>query len=289
MLILALSPVYAQNPFGKSSSKSSVTSQQSVKGISVFDAVITKTTQWQRVIRTRIAKFVREIKKEGFGSAFLILLCFSFLYGLVHALGPGHGKTITVSYFLSGKRKITKGLVFGYTVMLVHALSGALITLVIWFFLERARMSILNDAVGVTQKISFSIILIIGVYLLFHNYHEYRHLKHGISEGGHGTGKNGRNLLITAIAIGIVPCPGTATIIIFCLSNQLLIAGLIAIFFVALGMGLTLSIFAIGTIVAQSQVLKLVNRKPGLYRIAFLSLSQTGAILIIFISLVMLV
>ena len=99
LLLFLTNQTFAQNPFEKGATSQSETQRRMVVNDSLFGGSLVKIVKWQRSIRTSIAGFVKEIKAEGVGTAFFILLGFSFLYGFVHALGPGHGKVITVSYF----------------------------------------------------------------------------------------------------------------------------------------------------------------------------------------------
>ena len=51
--------------------------------------------------RDKISELLREMKTMNSGKLVFGLIVFSFLYGLFHAIGPGHRKIIIFSLFLS--------------------------------------------------------------------------------------------------------------------------------------------------------------------------------------------
>src|SRR5215475_15923283 len=64
-------------------------------------------------------------------------ICIAALFGLVHAVMPGHGKTVLVSYFLGRPAKITTG--FAASVILVLAHVGSAVVLVLSGFILISR------------------------------------------------------------------------------------------------------------------------------------------------------
>ncbi|MCB1518331.1 MAG: DUF1007 family protein [Hyphomicrobiaceae bacterium] len=53
-------------------------------------------------------------KMKEDGSAFWILGLFSFLYGVFHAAGPGHGKVVISSYVLATEQQLTRGVLMSF-------------------------------------------------------------------------------------------------------------------------------------------------------------------------------
>ena len=48
-----------------------------------------------------IKKYLLEVQKGEDKSALFLLLMASFIYGVIHSIGPGHGKALAFSYFSS--------------------------------------------------------------------------------------------------------------------------------------------------------------------------------------------
>ncbi|MGK0255580.1 MAG: nickel/cobalt exporter, partial [Arcobacteraceae bacterium] len=51
---------------------------------------------------------LKDIKQNNNLSSYIWLLVFSFLYGIVHAIGPGHGKSLVSSYFINQNKSYVK-------------------------------------------------------------------------------------------------------------------------------------------------------------------------------------
>ena len=57
----------------------------------------------------------------------LIGVGLAFLYGVIHALGPGHGKLVVASYFLARDARIMRGLLMGLQIAVCHVLSAMVV------------------------------------------------------------------------------------------------------------------------------------------------------------------
>ena len=55
------------------------------------------------------------------GNAFWILGGLSFLYGVFHAAGPGHGKVVISSYVLASERQLRRGVVLSFLSAMMQA------------------------------------------------------------------------------------------------------------------------------------------------------------------------
>ena len=71
-----------------------------------FPRLFTQIADWQRLFNQLISDNLHHIQQHS-AAAGVTLITASFLYGVIHALGPGHGKFIIASYFSS----LTQGIV----------------------------------------------------------------------------------------------------------------------------------------------------------------------------------
>ncbi|MBD3278628.1 MAG: hypothetical protein GF388_10030, partial [Candidatus Aegiribacteria sp.] len=97
VIVLATGSVSAQtNPFLSGSPDSggnepaSVSSGSWVTSLPLMDRIVSA----QRSLQGKLSELIRRISEEGDAGALFILLGLSFLYGVLHALGPGHRKTV---------------------------------------------------------------------------------------------------------------------------------------------------------------------------------------------------
>lgn len=217
----------------------------------------------------RLAELAREIREARTPGPMLALALASLLYGIFHALGPGHGKTIISTYFLAKAAKLRHSLMAGYLIALVHAVSALTIVLALFFIVRGVFSTGFESASRIVQTLSFGVIALIGAAMLAqrirgkeHSHgrrsgfgkaceHEHEH-QH---EGGSGE-VTGKELFGIALASGIVPCPGASAIILVCLSLNVMLAGVVAVTLISLGMGVTVSVIGAVAILAKRGVLK---------------------------------
>lgn len=76
--------------------------------ISNFNLIMYKIALYQQEIVERIS----ELTENSNNKVIYTILFFTFLYGIVHSLGPGHGKTLVLTYSVKEKLNFPK-LLFG--------------------------------------------------------------------------------------------------------------------------------------------------------------------------------
>ena len=106
---------FAQNPFG---APKGVPDSQ-VGGI--IGWLLTKQSEFYRAMSTTI----RAAKSDG--SAVWTLLGISFLYGIFHAAGPGHGKAVISSYLVANEETARRGIALSFVSAFMQALVAVLI------------------------------------------------------------------------------------------------------------------------------------------------------------------
>ena len=60
--------------------------------------------KYQRVLNQKLGDYIADWKENQSLSILIPILGLSFLYGLVHAAGPGHRKSIVFSFYLTRKQ-----------------------------------------------------------------------------------------------------------------------------------------------------------------------------------------
>jgi ABC-type nickel/cobalt efflux system permease component RcnA len=280
-------PVAAQNPFV--SGKQQEEEKSDPKNLTVprvLQPVLTTIANWQRALKRELTRLGREIRENPYGSAFWLFLLFSFVYGVVHALGPGHGKTIVVSYFLGRPGKYLHGVLMGNLLTFVHVFSAVSVILIVRLVLNSTGLASFDEVSGNLGRISYGLLIMLGLVLLGRAIYEMRHShRHNHGEDEEESLKHG---LLTAFVTGLIPCPGAALILMFTLSQQILTAGLLAMVCVALGMGMTTTLFAILTIASRKMLLHFMTHHQQLLAVSHIVLAISGAVLITAIGALML-
>src|SRR5436309_7755572 len=107
---------------------------------------------------------IRASKADG--SAAWSLMGVSFLYGVFHAAGPGHGKAVISSYMVANEETWVRGVVLSFASALLQALV-AVVLVGIAAALLNATAATMSRAVNLIEILSYSLIILIGVRLLW--------------------------------------------------------------------------------------------------------------------------
>lgn len=189
------------------------------------------------------------MKTTADGSGVPALLGGAFLFGMVHALMPGHGKTVLASYHLGRPSRLLDGVVSGTLLALTH------VGLAVFFVLAGVAVISRSFAQGgrapAFDKMSAALIVAIGLYLVYR----------AIRPAPHVHRRDGRTL---AIAAGFVPCPLTTFILTYALVHDKLTIGLAAVIAMLGGVIVTLVSFAVAAVVARRRFVAVIERSERL-------------------------
>jgi ABC-type nickel/cobalt efflux system permease component RcnA len=264
----------AQNPFTGNQQKTD-RQEDGFKAPSFLSPLLTKSAELQAELRSRLAVFARDIKQEPTGASFWLFMSLSFLYGLVHALGPGHGKLFAVSYFMGRPGGLASGLMLGNLTMLAHVLSATILVLAGFLLLKSSGAMTAESARGALETASFALLTSLGLFLaaraLFTAGKPHSHeIRHDRDDKG--------SLVLMALFGGIVPCPGATLILVYAVTQGIMAAGLLAMLAVSLGMGLTTSIFALAAIGSRGLLLRIARNNGSLFESLHTALALTGGL-----------
>jgi nickel/cobalt exporter len=133
---------------------------QSVPAGGVVGWLFAKQAEFYR----QFSGLIRSAKADG--SAVWSLLGVSFLYGVFHAAGPGHGKAVISSYVVANEETWIRGVVLSLASALLQAFVAVVLVGVAAALLN-ASASTMNGAVNVIESISYTLIIVIGLRLLW--------------------------------------------------------------------------------------------------------------------------
>jgi ABC-type nickel/cobalt efflux system permease component RcnA len=172
------------------------------------------------------------------------------VFGIVHALMPGHGKSVLVSYYLGRSSRIMHGVVSSSVLVLTHV--GMAIVLVMGGFIVVQRTLAGAGRAPFLEAASSAFIIAIGIWLLAQALRGHRH----------GEVRSNRFL---PLAAGFVPCPLTTFIMVYALGHGMVAAGLAVTAAMASGMILTISAFAIAAVLFRDGVFYFLQRRERLW------------------------
>ncbi|MGB5867112.1 MAG: hypothetical protein WBG69_04465 [Arcobacteraceae bacterium] len=220
-------------------------------------------SQKLNTLKEKLKITLKEIKQNNSISSYIWLLVFSFLYGILHAIGPGHGKSLVSSYFINQEKSYIKAFSISSLIGVVHTFSAFILTLVVYYSLGFIFNSAIVNIEQIATKISAIIIILIALYLIYKKTKKQKSsfkfttvkttsqnisLKVTHTENlscGCSACKTTSTDLGVILAAGIIPCPGTVTIFLFTMSLGIYFVGFLSALFMSAGMSLIIFITAV--------------------------------------------
>lgn len=192
-----------------------------------------------------------EMIAEGDWHSLAMLLAFSFAYGVVHALGPGHGKALLSGYLLAHPKLPTSHIFrIGFFIALVHALSALVLSVGSTYIIHMSATKLLRDISLPLTKVSGALIVLMGCWILFEVLRSRRQEEK----------IDPKKELSVILLSGIVPCPGVMTLSFFALTLGEVSIGILAALCMSLGMGLTISL--VGLMTSKLKTISAIQKQP---------------------------
>ncbi len=166
---------------------------------------------FQRDLYGRIASAMQAVKSQDYsGRVLFIALGAAFLYGLLHALGPGHRKTVIFSYFLAEDAPVFQGVAAGILMALLHGGAAVALILPIYYLIKGSLLVTFNSVSRYIEVATFAFIAVFGaVMLIIHliemlrGTHSHEHdsslaSSHGYEKKKSGFGMKGADIPVSA-------------------------------------------------------------------------------------------
>jgi nickel/cobalt exporter len=223
----------------------------------------------------KLSHLIRAAKSDG--SATTTLLGISFIYGIFHAAGPGHGKAVISSYMVATNETWRRGVVLAFAAAVLQALTAIAIVGIAAVLLN-ATAKTMGTTVRVVEIVSYALIVLVGLRLAWvkgraflrllrgkelehhsghdhahHHDHPHHHPEDDASAWGHAHAPEpvelgGRDWwkrgLAAIVAVGLRPCSGAVIVLVFALAQGLLWTGVASTFVMGLGTAITVAAVA---------------------------------------------
>jgi nickel/cobalt exporter len=111
-----------------------------------------------------LSGFIRASKDDG--TAMWALFGVSFLYGVFHAVGPGHGKAVISSYLVANEETWRRGVTLSFVSAAIQSVV-AIIVVAIAAVVLGATAKAIGVTVHVVEIVSYVLVILIGLRLLF--------------------------------------------------------------------------------------------------------------------------
>ncbi len=276
---------------------------------------ISASIRWQSRLNERLQDELANQRDCASMAAAWTLVLFSFAYGVLHALGPGHGKLVIGSYLASHRARFIDAVFLSTWSAFVQALSAiALVSAAAWLS-RKGLPDVLTRASGL-ELTSYIALLAVGAWTVWSiatrrdccdvdriklvpkarlarspdssdaylgarlNRSRSARRWNTLSETQSGSFWIARQIFLTGIAVGVRPCVGAIFVLIAALANHIFLVGVASTF--AMAAGVSCTVLAIAT--AGLSINRLISTQPArarknIERIRF-GLALSGAIFI---------
>jgi nickel/cobalt transporter (NicO) family protein len=119
----------------------------------------------QQNLQRMLAASVKRMKTGNPMGGALALAALSFVYGILHAVGPGHGKAIISSYVVANEETVRRGVLISFIAAGLQALTAIVLVGVLLIGLNATGLQV-NAWSNYLESVSYALIAGVGLYLL---------------------------------------------------------------------------------------------------------------------------
>ncbi|WP_183741808.1 sulfite exporter TauE/SafE family protein [Rhizobium sp. BK196] len=205
---------------------------------------------YQREIYLTFAGHIKTFAAGGGWLPFLAFLPMGIAFGAVHAMTPGHSKSVLATYLAGSSMQAHRALLVSIALSFTHVGMAVLIALLALPLVSHS----FGDAgsAPLLQAVSRGLLGLIGTWMLWSALFRPAHFH------SHGEG------VAVGFFAGLVPCPLTLFVMTFAMLHQVVVTGILFAITMMIGVGLTLSVVALLAVFFRDQLSRLLATRPRL-------------------------
>ncbi|MEP0322096.1 sulfite exporter TauE/SafE family protein [Bauldia litoralis] len=180
-------------------------------------------------------------------SALLSVMPLGIGFGAIHALTPGHSKTLLASYLVGSPLASLRGLAVSSVLAATHVGVAVVIALFAAELLTRTLVG--AGRAPAVEDLSRGLLVLIGIWFVVRAVRGSAGRTHGEREG-----------VAVGVIAGLIPCPLTLFVMVLALSRGVPEAGLAFALAMMIGVGLTLGVVALLAVAGRSVLTAAMER-----------------------------
>ena len=239
-----------------------------------YDEAILYAYEQQRHFTREFGTGVSRLSQTDDLAPLLSLIGLGFLYGIFHAVGPGHGKAIITAYAVTHESQLRRTAMLAFASSMVQGVTAILavggIALLVEGSMRRAALAV-DDYL---EPASYGAVALVGLYLallglrrfyrlyapriqhspVHAHAHDHGHAHAGDACCGHAHGPSAEDVArattpwraaMVALSVGIRPCSGAVLVLVLTYSVGLFASGVAAVVAMSIGTGATVAAIAL--------------------------------------------
>lgn len=272
--------------------------------------ILLNSAAWQKTINQQLSGLLRQVAENPARAGWSLLL-FSFVYGVLHALGPGHGKIVITTWLATHPSRLRSSLNLTFAASLLQGLVAiALVTVVLGVLQLPSRQ--LHMSSFWLEKGSYLLVGVLGLMLALRALKKLRqalgrpkftsftpqHVHHENCGCGHqhlpteqqlAAGEDWRARLTIVLSMGLRPCSGAIMVLLFSKVIGVFSWGVLSALAMAAGTSITISGLALLVHSFRSFAVKISgNKAPVPWRqVGWATLALAGSLVLIAAAVVM--
>ncbi|AAL54379.1 putative membrane protein [Brucella melitensis bv. 1 str. 16M] len=157
-LTMIVAQAYAQSSLGIGAN------EVAMKPTGPFAHIILWMNEQQRSFYLAMTTALKAMREDPLQAAWG-LVGLSFIYGIFHAVGPGHGKAVISSYMIANETALRRGIFLSFISSLLQAIMAVAVVGLAWLVLRGTGIS-MNQTAHYMEIASFALVLFFGLWLL---------------------------------------------------------------------------------------------------------------------------
>ncbi len=272
--------------------------------------VMLKSVIWQRDVNQQMSGLLKAVAENPTQAGGALLL-FSFVYGVLHALGPGHGKVVITTWLATHPSKLKSSIGLTLAASLLQGLVAIGLVVVVLTLLQLPARQLHLSSFWL-EKGSYALVGVLGLLLCWRALKKLRALlrkpkftaftPHHVHDQHCGCGhqhmpdpkqlerdEDWRARLVIVLSMGMRPCSGAIMVLLFSKVIGVFGWGVASALAMAAGTSITISSLALLVHGFRTLAVKLSgNRAPVLWRqIGWTTLALAGGVILVAAAVVM--
>ena len=223
----------------------------------------------QRTIKSLLTSDISTYAASESWQVLLAMLPFGILFGMAHALTPGHSKAVLASYVVGSGMKPLRATLVSTALSATHIASAILLATITNSLITRTLVG--AGRAPALEYVSRFSLAAIGIWLIYRALSQVSHF--------HGEG------IAVGFVAGLVPCPLTLFVMVFAISRGVPEAGLAFSVSMFLGVSTVLIGVALIAAFAREQVIRLMQLRGQQMYLVLRSVDLVSGVLLLSLSL----
>lgn len=272
--------------------------------------VLRESIGWQREFNQQLSTLLKAVAENPTKAGSSLLLV-SFVYGVLHALGPGHGKVVITTWLATHPSKLKSSIVLTLASSLLQGLVAVGLVFVVLSLLALPARQLHLSSFWL-EKGSYALVGVLGILLSVRALKKLRgmlrkptftaftphHVHHEHCGCGHQhlptpeqlqQGDDWRARLVIVLSMGMRPCSGAIMVLLFSKVVGVFSWGVASAMAMAAGTSLTITSLALLVHTFRTLAVKLSgNKAPAMWKqVGWTTLALAGGVVLVVAAVVM--